>query len=59
MESIIGIVGLQNLGNTCYMNSALQALSNITPMTQYFLRCGAFLGNLVNILNREQQLLFC
>jgi len=42
-EKETGIVGLQNLGNTCYMNSALQALSNITPMTQYFLRCGTFL----------------
>ena len=32
-----GIVGLYNLGNTCYMNSALQCLSNAWPLTKYFL----------------------
>lgn len=35
-----GLVGLQNIANTCYMNSALQALSNVLPMTHYFLNCG-------------------
>lgn len=33
----MGIVGLMNIGNTCYMASSLQCLSNCVELTQYFL----------------------
>ena len=31
-----GLSGLRNLGNSCFMNSAIQCLSNTTELTDYF-----------------------
>lgn len=36
-NSAKGLCGLQNLGNTCFMNSGLQCLSNTIELTKYFL----------------------
>ena len=37
LSAQVGVCGLYNLGNTCFMNSALQCLNNTTPLCEYFL----------------------
>lgn len=44
-------VGLENLGNSCFMNSSLQCLLHIEPLTSYFLS-----GNHLNELNLSSPL---
>uniref|UniRef100_A0AAY4AMK5 Ubiquitin carboxyl-terminal hydrolase 32 n=1 Tax=Denticeps clupeoides TaxID=299321 RepID=A0AAY4AMK5_9TELE len=42
-----GATGLSNLGNTCFMNSSIQCVSNTKPLTEYFTS-----GNHLYELNR-------
>lgn len=48
-----GLVGMNNLGNTCYINSSVQCLSHTPMLTDYFLS-RAYLND-VNVENKLGQ----
>ncbi len=49
---VYGTAGLDNMGNTCYMNSTIQCLSNVLPFREYILH-HEYVKNLILNIKKE------
>lgn len=54
-KPIYGKSGLKNTGNTCYMNSAIQAFSHLNPLTHYFFMSE---DEIINIIKNNASRIF-